>query len=134
MRKLLFILFALIVAINANAQKQVKQFASDTISADTNVYVSNTLVKKYSNTSVAFVFTKADITDSLSVAKMQGSMNNSTWVDLTDATANLANTSTDGTTTLYIVNPIYLYYRGFLACASGDAVNVTSAWFVIKED
>jgi hypothetical protein len=97
-------------------------------------YTSNKKITKYTNVVAAFNFTKADVADSLAVAKMQGSMDNSVWVDLTDNTASLSNTTTDGTTTLYVTNPIYLYYRGFLSCATGDTVAVTNARFIIKED
>ncbi len=134
MKKLLILSLLFMLGITVSAQVQYKSFAADTVSADTSVYLSNRAVDKYTTVVVSFVFTKADITDSLSVAKMQGSMDNSTWIDLTDATANLTNTSTDGTSILYVTNPIYLYYRGFLACASGDAVDIPNAWFVIKED
>lgn len=122
------------VALAANAQKQNKPFDDDTISADTNVYISNVKVTGYSTFVVEFAFTKTDVTDSLSVAKMQGSMDNTNWVDLADATANLTNTTTDGTTILYVVNPVFLYYRGFLACASGDEVAITDPGIYIKED
>ena len=127
-------LFALILGMSANAQRQNKLFLNDTVSADTTTYTSNLKVDKYAGVVVNFTFTKIDVTDSLAVAKLQGSNDNSAWIDLADATANLTNTSTDGTTNLYIVTPIYLYYRGFLACASGDAVAITNARVIIKED
>ena len=135
MKKLLIFSFLFVMlGMTVSAQVQYKSFAADTIAADTSVYLSNRAVDKYTSTVVSFVFTKADIADSLSVAKLQGSMDNSTWIDLADATANLTNTSTDGTSILYVTNPIFLYYRGFLACASGDSVDIPNAWFVIKED
>jgi len=134
MKRFIFIMLVAFVALAANAQKQNYPFSNDTISADTNLYASNVLVDGYANTVISFTFTKVDVTDSLSVAKIQGSNDNTTFVDLTDATANLTSTSTDGTTVLYLVNPLFLYYRGFLACASGDAVAITNPRFIIKED
>ena len=122
------------LGLTVNAQVQNKLFTNDTVSADTNTYTSNVKVDKYSTVVVEFGFTKSDVTDSLSVAKMQGSLDNTNWVDVADATASLAATSTDGTTILYVVNPVYLYYRGFLACATGDVVAVTNARIIIKED
>ena len=117
-----------------NAQVQNKSFSNDTIQADTTEYVSNRLIKGYSNTVLVFAFTKTDVADSLSVAKIQGSMDNSAFIDLTDASANLTNTTTDGTTALYVTNPLFLYYRGFLAAATGDTVAITNAGFYIKEE
>lgn len=120
--------------MTASAQVQSKTFSNDTISGDTNLYASNVAVTGYSSFVVEFAFTKVDVTDSLSVAKMQGSMDNTNWVDLTDATANLTNTTTDGTTILYVTNPVFLYYRGFLACAASDVVAITNPGIYIKED
>lgn len=134
MKKLFSILLFAFVAFALNAQVQNKLFLNDTISGDTTTYTSNAKVDEYSTQVVLFGFTKADVTDSLSVAKMQGSLDNSNWVDLADATANLAATTTDGTTVLYVTNPVFLYYRGFLACATGDIVAVTNARIIIKED
>ena len=134
MKKLLLISLLAVVAMAANAQVQNKSFDNDTIAADTNTYESNYVVDKYSTSTVLFGFTKVDVADSLNVAKMQGSLDNSNWVDLTDATANLTSTTTDGTTILYITNPKFLYYRGYLSCATGDTVAVTNAGFIVKED
>jgi hypothetical protein len=120
----------------ANAQEQFKPFPNDTVMADTNTYISNKFVDGYSNTVVIFAFTKKDVKDSLSVAKIQGSMTNEdgSFIDVTDATGNLTNTSTDGTTILYVENPIHFYYRGFLACATGDTVAVTDPGIYLKKE
>ena len=122
------------LGFTVSAQKQNKPFSNDTIQADTNLYPSNVKVTGYSGSVVEFAFTKADVADSMSVAKIQGSMDNSAFIDLTDATANLTSTTTDGTTVLYVTNPVFLYYRGFLACATGDTVAVTNPGIYIKED
>ena len=134
--KRLFIISLLFVVLGmtANAQVQYKTFADDAINADTTTYVSNVVVTKFSTITLGFAFTKVDGTDSLSAAKIQGSMDNTNYVDLVDATANLTNTSTDGTTVLYVTSPVFLYYRGLLSCATGDTVAVTNAIFTIKED
>jgi len=136
MKKLLILIsiFVLAFTFNVDAQKQNKAFADDTIKAETNLYVSNQIVKEYSTTVITFTFTKADVTDSLSVAKIQGSNDNTTFYDISDASANLSVTSTDGTTRLYVVNPLDLYYRGVLTCASGDTVAITNPAIIIKED
>lgn len=134
MKKL--IIFSLLIAlgVTVNAQNQLRSFDNDTIKGDTNTYVSNKKIPEYKDILVAFAFTKSDVTDSLSVAKMQGSFDNSTFVDLTDTNASLTTTTTDGTTVLYVTDPIYLYYRGFLAAATGDTVAITDAKFIIKKD
>jgi len=134
MKKILLIMLTISLGLVVNAQVQSKSFANDTIVSDTNTYVSNLLIDGYSNTVLLFAFTKSDVKDSLSTAKIQGSVDNSVFVDLVDASANLTNTSTNGTTILYVTNPKMFYYRGFLSCASGDTVAVTNASFYIKKE
>lgn len=136
MKKLLFLISIILLTLtfNVNAQKQNKAFADDTIKATTNLYVSNQKITEYSTTVVAFTFSKVDVADSLSVAKIQGSNDNSTFYDLAASSANLTITSTDGTTRLYVTNPLDLYYRGVLTCATGDTVAITNPAFIIKED
>jgi len=134
MKKILLIMLTISLGLVVNAQVQSKSFANDTVKGDTNAYVSNLLIDGYSNTVLVFAFTKTDIADSLSAAKIQGSMDNLTFVDLTDASANLTNTTTDGTSALYVENPVFLYYRGFLSCATGDTVAVTNAGFYVKKE
>lgn len=134
MKNIFFIfLISLLFAVTASSQVQYKPFSDDTIKADTNTYKSNRIVKKYTTTVVAFTFTKSDVADSLAKCNMRGSMDNTTFVDLTGNAA-LTTTTTDGTTTLYVTNPIYLYYDAFLSCATGDTVAVTNPSFIIKED
>lgn len=136
MKKLILLLsiFVFALSFNVSAQKQLKEFSDDTIKADTNYYASNVKVAKYSTQVVIFTFTKADVADSLNVAKIQGSVDNTTFYDLSDASANLTETTTDGTTRLYITNPLDLYYRGYLSCATGDTVAITNPAIIIKED
>lgn len=133
MKKLLIILVGLVFVLQVNAQKLNRSFDNDTIISDTTTYTPSYLVKGYTNTFVAFAFTKTDVKDSLAVARMEGSMDNTNFIALTGNAA-LANTTTDGTTVLYVTSPKYLYYRGFLSCASGDTVAITNARFIIKED
>lgn len=134
MKKILFLIALLAFFVNANAQKQNKSFDDDTIKAEVKTYASNVKVTKYANQVVIFTFTKTDVADSLSAAKIQGSVDNSTFYDLSDASANLTETTTDGTTRLYLTNPKDLYYRGYLSCATGDTVAITDASILIKED
>ncbi len=135
MKKILILLFAMMLsAMTAQAQKQYKTFANDTIKAEVATYPSNAKVTKYSTQVVIFSFRKIDVADSLSAAKIQGSTDNSAWYDLSAASANLTETTTDGTTRLYVTNPVDLYYRGYLSCATGDTVAVTYPTLIIKED
>ena len=134
MKKIIALLTFFVLVFALNAQVQNKSFDNDTIKGDTTTYASNKKVDKYSTTVVTFTFTKADVADSLSKACIQGSNDNSTFWDISDASANLTSTTTDGTTRLYLTNPLDLYYRGFLSCATGDTVAVTDAYFIIKED
>ena len=131
---LLLLVSALSFSFNAEAQKQYKEFDDDTLAAETGTYKSNYKVTKYSKQVVAFTFTKADVADSLSVAKIQGSNDNTAFYDLADASANLAKTTTDGTTRLYVENPVDLYFQAILTTATGDTVAITDAAFIIKED
>jgi len=134
MKKFIILIAILFAGMAVSAQVQLKSFDNDTIKATTANYVSNQKVKKYSTTTVAFVFTHTDVADSLSVAKIQGSLDNTNFYDLADASANLLITSTDGTSRLYVENPIDLYFKGVLTAATGDTVAITNAKFVIKED
>jgi len=134
MKRLLIILAIVLIGMTANAQKGLRQFADDTIKADINTYVLNKKVDQYANQVVIFTFTKADVADSLSAAKIQGSNDNVTFYDLAASSANLTTTTTDGTTRLYVTNPLDLYYRGYLSCATGDTVAVTNPDMMLKED
>ena len=136
MKKILLLISIIVLAftINVDAQKQNKPCADDTIKADTNIYVSNYNVDKFSTTVVIFSFTKEDLTDSLNVAKIQGSIDNSEFYDLTDASASLVVLTTDGTSRLYVDNPIDLFFRAFLSCAASDTVAITNPTWIVKED
>jgi len=136
MKKILLLIsiIVLVFTFNVDAQKQYKTFTDDAINADTTLYVSNQKVTKYSTQVVIFTFTHTDGTDSLAIAKIQGSNDNTAFYDLADASANLSVTSTDGTTRLYVTNPKDLYFRGWLSCAAADTVAITDAAFIIKED
>lgn len=133
MKKLLFILI-LISALSAiiNAQQGFVDFDNDTISADTNTYSLGQKVKTTLGV-IGFEFYKVDVTDSLSICRLEGSMDGDEWTALT-GTATLAATTTDGRTLLYTSTLYYLYYRAFLACASGDEVAITYPYFIYKEE
>jgi hypothetical protein len=135
MKKLLILVIALALGASLNAQQYIYTFANDTVSADTNTYPSLTgKIKAASSTGLlSFQFTKVDVTDSLSFARIEGSDNGTTWTILTDNAA-LVNTTTDGTTKLYLSTPLlYLYYRVRIACAAGDRVAVTSPTLIYKD-
>ena len=134
MKKLFILLAIVLIGMTANAQKVLRDFANDTIVGDTNTYVLNRKVDQYANHVVTFTFTHTDVADSLAVAKIQGSNDNTNFYDLAASSANLTITSTDGTTRLYVTNPLDLYYRGFLSCASGDTVAITDPFAILKED
>ena len=134
MKHILTILMLAVLGTAAFGQKQYKSFTNDTVQGNTLTYASNVKVTKYANSYVGFIFTHTDVTDSLSVAKLQGSFDNSTFVDCDDETASLSLTTTDGTSILYLTSPKYLYYRAVLTAATGDEVAITNAVFIIKED
>ena len=136
MKKIIFLISVMLFAFTftVDAQKQNKPFADDTIKADTNIYVSNYRVDKFSTTTVIFSFTHVDVADSLNVAKIQGSMDNDEFYDISDATATSFDKTTDGTTRLYVTNPVDLFFRTFLSCATGDTVAITNPTWIVKED
>jgi hypothetical protein len=139
MKKFILISLMAFVAFAVNAQRIDKSYVcstcsvtSDTVSAETVYYTYAAPVKTFDGI-LGFQFTKTDLTDSCSVLKMQGSMFSSftSVVDLT-GTAALANTTTDGTTFLYVTDPIYLYYRLKVTAAAGDAVKFTNVKLIYK--
>jgi hypothetical protein len=139
MKNLFLIVCLVVVAMTASAQRIDKSFVcatcavtSDTVAAET-VYYSYAVPVKTSDGILGFQFTKADLTDSCSVIKMQGSQFSTftSVVDLT-GTAALANTTTDGTTFLYVTDPVYLFYRLKVTAASGDAVKFTNVKLIYK--
>ena len=136
MKKLILLISIIVLACNfsVNAQIQNKPFADDTIKGDTNIYVSNLPVTKYSTQVVIFSFTHVDVADSMNVARIQGSTDNSEFYNLPDASSFSLAKTTDGTTRLYVTNPLDLFYRAFLSCATGDTVAVTNPTWLIKED
>lgn len=139
MKKLFILsLFAFIV-LALSAQRIEKDYVCstctitiDTVAAETVYYTYARPVKTFDGI-LGWIFTKTDITDSLSICKMQGSMVSdfSAVVDLT-GTAALLNTTTDGTTFLYVTDPVYLYYRLKLTAASGDSVKITNCKLIYK--
>jgi len=136
MKRLMIILFALILGISVNAQKYFYEAADDTVKYDTNTYPSATSYIKVTKASglISFTFTHTDVADSLSFARLEGSDDGSTWVALTGNAA-LSNTTTDGQSKIYTSNPlIYLYYRSRIACAATDSVAVTDPILMYKEE
>lgn len=133
MNRLFFIIsiLALVFSMDVEAQEVYKTFDNDTVQGDTNMYPLGRKIKDYAGI-VAFQFTKTDVADSLNKAVIQGSMNNTNWTDLT-GTAVLSETSTDGTTVLYVTTPKYLWYRGFLSAASADTVAITNPVTIYKD-
>lgn len=134
MKKLILILSVIFVFGSlANAQKRNSLLATnDTIAAETTYYNPSDKVILHSGV-VGFFISKKDVADSLSVLKMQGSMDNTNFVDLTGNAA-LAETTTDGITFLYVTAPLYLYYRLKGTAASGDSVDMQTVRYIYKED
>jgi len=133
MKKFIIISLLAFAALAVNAQRIEKDYVcstctttSDTIAAETVYYTYARPVKTFDGI-LGWEFTKEDIADSLSVCKLQGCMtsNFATAVDLT-GTALLSNTTTNGSTFLYVTNPIYLYYRLKVTAATGDTVKITN--------
>ncbi len=132
MRNLL-LFFALFLTLGASAQYTNRPYAStDTVKGDT-VYITPGIPFYEYNGIVGFQGTKADVTDSLSIMRMEGSWNGSNWVALTESTTYKTLTTTDGNYFLYDSDPEYLYYRLMLAAASGDTVANSNLIFISKE-
>lgn len=130
--KKIFIIFTLILAFvfTANAQKANKSFSNTQIAGDTSYFDAGWKSTIYSGFLGYFV-TKADVADSLSILRMEGSMDGTNFVALTGNAA-LTTTTTDGSTLLYVTSPKYIYYRLMAAAATGDTVNLTNLKFIYK--
>jgi len=132
MKKLITILlmFALFISVNVEAQKYYYTPANDTVSADTNTYAG--IQAKGSTGIIIFEFYHKDVADSLSFARLEGSMDNTNFTALTGNAA-LSATTTDGTSIIYTVTALkYRWYRVRLACASGDSVALTNMTLMYK--
>jgi hypothetical protein len=135
MKRILFLCFALALGVSLSAQQYKYTFANDTVKGDTNYYPSPTgFIKSVTSTGVvSFTLTHTDVKDSLKYVRLEGSDDAITWVALTGNAA-LVNTTTDGTSKIYASTPLtYLYYRAFVAAASGDTVAVTSPILIYKD-
>jgi len=140
MKKLfILMLFAFVAFATTNAQQYIYPAPSsiawdDTIQADTNYYPAvNGIIVKSTTGSVSFTFTKKDVTDSLSYARIEWSDDLITWT-ATTGTGALTATTTDGQSKVYLSTPLTaLYYRVALACAAGDAVKITDPTLMFKD-
>lgn len=133
MKKLLTIcLLAAIVVATASAQRINQSFVSDTAISGT-IYFTSARTISTSDGVLGFIFTKTDIKDSCTILRMQGAMESSFAAPIDQTgTATLTNTTTDGTTFLYVTSPVYLYYRLKATVASGDSVKFTNVRLIYK--
>jgi len=134
-------LFAFVAFATTNAQQYIYPTPSsiawdDTIKADTNYYPSTSgyIISKITTGSISFTFTHTDVTDSLKYARLEWSDDLVTWTAAPTGTGVLANTTTNGQSKIYLSTPLTaLYYRAFLACATGDTVAITNPTLMYKE-
>jgi len=136
MKKLIVISLLVVVAMAANAQKYFSQPSNTSVAGDTN-YVPAAAgydLKNYQDGVFSYTFTHTDVADSLSYARLEGSMDGSTWVALTGNAA-LSATSTDGQDIIYVSTPIiYRYLRGALAAATGDTSTISGQILYFKTE
>lgn len=135
MRNILFLLVAMFIcAAQVDAQKVLQGFDTDTVQGAETVYFTagSSIVK--TGGVVSFTLDKTDVADSLNALTIQGSVDGTNYASLTDATASLSSTTTDGVTILYEVSPKYLYYRLAATCAATDTVIISDCKFMYKED
>ena len=132
MKKLFVISLLVILGITLNAQRIEKSFTGDTCISGS-IYFSYAKPITTYNGVLGYVFTKTDKKDSCTILRLQASMVSdfSAVVDQT-GTATLANTTTDGTTFLYVTDPPYLFYRLKATTASGDSVIFTNVKLIYK--
>ncbi len=131
MKKLLVIIIMVLLIFSiSNAQKINRSWATtapDTLAgADTTLYTSPK-VTKYGGV-VSFTYYVTAIEDSCNNIKVQGSMDNTNWIDIQ------AVTLTTGDSTIIDENPAYLYYRLFTSTAAGDSAQFDGVNFVYKEE
>lgn len=131
--KKLFIIIALIAFVaNVNAQRVNTTLKTDASVISGTVYSTPSVkIEKYSGL-VGFFIKKTDVKDSLTVLRMEGSMDATNYIALTGAAA-LTTTTTDGTVFLYETSPKYLYYRLNATAATGDTVTLNTVRFIYKE-
>ena len=132
MKKLLVLVLFVALGVTLNAQRIEKSYAGDTCISGS-IYFSYTRPILSSDGVLGFVFTKRDKKDSCTILRIQGAMESAFAgpVDLT-GNASMTNTTTDGTTFLYVTDPAYLYYRLKATTANGDSVIFTNVKLVYK--
>lgn len=136
MKNILSILMCVLLGSTAFSQKYYYTPDPVSVQGDTS-YIPSAAgydTKNIESGVISFTFTKADVADSLSIARLEGSDNGVVWIAQAGTGALLA-TTTDGTSKMYLSTPlIYRHYRVILACASGDTVTVTNQVLMLKED
>lgn len=137
MKNIFTIALILLATLTLSAQKRNVPIAADTAQGNTVYFEPNYTIaflgaSTYTGV-VGIQFTKTDVADSCSSIKLQGSRDGSNFVDVTDATAYLENTTTDGNFFLYDENPIYLKYRLAATAATGDTTIFSNVGYIWKE-
>ena len=78
---------------------------------------------------VSFTYLTTNIVDQCNNIIMQGSMDNSTWIDVATEPSPATSDST-----MQDANPNYLYYRLFMSTPAADSVQVDAINFIYKEE
>lgn len=137
MKRLLIFSLMLVLGMSLSAQKILMFPADDAVNADTNYIPSEAGYNLYNIQSgvMLFTFTHADVADSLLFAGFE--WRNNTDDSWTAYTGNgiVASTSTDGTSTAYLVPPLlHRFVRFRMNCATGDTVTITDQTLLLKTD
>jgi len=134
MKKLFFLLLVFIgLTLNVEAQFANVAFNSsgvDTVTNATQNYTPNIQIPYYSGI-VEFYSNVTNIVDSINTVNMQGSMDNSNWIN-TGSTGYIASPSTLASFVVYETPPKFLYYRLNVVVNSGDSVSLGNTRFVYK--
>ena len=127
---LVLIIMVLLLFSFADAQKINQGWATvtpDTLAGADTTYYTSPKITKYGAV-VGFVYNVTAIADSCNNIIMQGSMDNSHYLDITS----VVRTTQD--TTMLDINPEYLYYRLFTSTAAGDSSQFDDVKFIYKEE
>lgn len=129
---LVLIIMVLLLVSFADAQKNNIGWSSslpDTLAgADSLYFTSPAKIPKYTGVA-SFTYLTTNLEDSCNNIIMQGSQDNSTWIDVATEPSFITADST-----MQDENPNYLYYRLFMSTAAGDSVQVDAINFVYKEE
>ncbi len=133
-KNIIVLILAIVLLVSfADAQQYNRGFVTagtpDTLAgADTNLYAFPEKITKYSGV-VSFTYLTTNIEDSCNNIIMQGSQDNTTWINVATEPSLITADST-----MQDENPNYLYYRLFASTAAGDSVAFDAVNFVYKEE